>query len=275
MTYTPVTGTSASLAQGQACSWPVSFVGCSSTEAFDVLPPEDQARVLSLAADFLWNWTDKAFGLCEVTIRPCRVECTYSEPLVDWRLLRSPSRWVLGSGHMSGNVLCGKCGSTCTCGPSSPALVLPTPVSSIESVVIDGEELPATSYRLEGGRRLVRQDGEGWPTCQDLALLPGVPGTWSVTLLVGTPVPEGGQIAAGILAVEFAKAMRGDKGCALPKNWQSITRQGVSISAQDMESYDEGRTGIWLVDSWIASVKAPKPRFGARVYSVDLHHPRR
>jgi hypothetical protein len=35
---------------------------------------------------------------------------------------------------------------------------------------------------------------------------------------------------------------------------------------------EKGRTGIWLVDSWVASVT--KPKRGGHVYSVDIPNPR-
>ena len=86
----------------------------------------------------------------------------------------------------------------------------------------------------------------------------------------GTPVPAGGQVAAGLLSLEMAKALAHDSSCKLPQRWQSITRQGVTITAQDLfEDLNEGRTGLWLVDSWVASVTQPK-RVGGRVFSPDI-----
>src|SRR3546814_2256809 len=50
-----------------------------------------------------------------------------------------------------------------------------------------------------------------WPTCQNMNLADGAEDTWSVTYVKGYAVPKGGQVAAGMLAVELAKAACNDK----------------------------------------------------------------
>jgi hypothetical protein len=83
-------------------------------------------------------------------------------------------------------------------------------------------------------------------------------------------VPIGGQVAAGKLALELQKAACGASGCELPKRWTNIARQGVTISAA-LDTYDDiekGRTGIWIVDSWVTSVT--KADIGFSVASPDL-----
>src|SRR3546814_20637846 len=58
-----------------------------------------------------------------------------------------------------------------------------------------------------------------------------------------------------MLAVERAKAACNDKSCGLPRRVQSVTRQGVTVAVLDaFDNIDEGHTGIWLIDSWVASV---------------------
>jgi hypothetical protein len=136
-------------------------------------------------------------------------------------------------------------------------------------VEIDGVVLDPTAYRVDNGRLLVRQDGGRWPYCQDMSKPLGAQGTWAVTVRVGSPVPVGGQVAAGKLACELARAAAGDKGCELPQRWQTINRQGVTIAAgmDTFEDLDGGKTGIWLIDSWVASVT--KPDIGFSIATPD------
>ena len=54
------------------------------------------------------------------------------------------------------------------------------------------------------------------------------PDTFSVTYLNGYPVDGLGAYAAGVLAMEFAKACTGGK-CRLPAGVTSVARQGVSL----------------------------------------------
>jgi hypothetical protein len=97
--------------------------------------------------------------------------------------------------------------------------------------------------------------------------------TWQVSYTKGTPVPEGGQVAAGVLACELAKGATNDRTCQLPQRVQTIARQGVTVQLLDsFDDVEKGRTGIWLVDSWVASVTQPKR--GGSVYSVDIPNPR-
>ena len=135
--------------------------------------------------------------------------------------------------------------------------------------------LDPDAYRVDNFRYLVRQDGGRWPYCQDMSKRLGEPGTWAVTVKVGAPVPIGGRKAAGKLACELARAAAGDKGCELPQRWQTITRQGVTIAAgmDTFEDLDAGKTGIWLIDSWVASVT--KPDIGFSIATPNYRGTRR
>jgi hypothetical protein len=152
---------------------------------------------------------------------------------------------------------------------SGQALVFEKPVESIVAIEIDGKALAPSAYRVDDNRLLVRQDGETWPYCQNMSRPLGEVDTWAVTVQTGTPVPAGGQLAAGKLACELAKAANGAEKCELPQRWQTVTRQGVTISAAiDLfQGLDEGKTGIWLIDSWVASVN--KPDIGFSIASPD------
>jgi hypothetical protein len=261
-----------------ACGWePLYLPEC---DVIATLPPEQVAAIEQAAADLLWNLTNRLFGACPVFVRPCAQTCADgSWTTTFWG--RGPYPWAGTAGIGSGpwwpvivggkwyNVTCG-CVGSCSCAIDGPtALQLPGPVQDIIQVRVDGVVLPPTAYRLDYHRTLIRTDGEVWPSCQDMLATPDQPGTFEVQYTHGIPVPVGGQIALGTLACEMAKAAVHDDTCALPQRLQTITRQGVTVGFVDQfEQLAEGRTGIYVVDAWIASVTAPRP-FSA-VRSVDV-----
>jgi hypothetical protein len=253
------------------CEWPVTFSGCAVPETWTALGEEGQADYIAAATEFLWRWTGQVLGLCEVTVRPCRIDL--SEPstfegrgpyghgtTAPWRPVLVQGKWF--------NIGCGSCGFN-DCGCDGPTVIrLPGPVDSVTTVTIDGDVLDPSAYRVEGNR-LIRQDGDVWPFAQNLSLPDSEVGTWSVVYDRGTPVPIGGQIAAGVLAIELFKAACDDTSCGLPKRFQSITRQGVTVAMLDsFDDIDKGHTGIYLIDSWVASVTQTPRR--AAVFSPDL-----
>jgi hypothetical protein len=228
---------------------------------------EDRAAFEEMAADYLWNWTLKSFGVCSTVLRPCRSDCRGS---TYWRRGNGLHPAIIG-GQWT-NLVCGACGDNCTCGvPTS--LRLPGPIVSISQVLLGGVVLPPAAYRVDNGTTLVRTDGGRWPWCQDMALPTTAPGTFSVAYDFGREVPIGGQLAAGVLACELAKAACRDSTCALPQRVQTITRQGVTMAMLDpFDGIEAGRTGIWLIDSWVASIVKPTRPGG--VYSVDVPRPK-
>jgi len=257
------------------CAWTVSYAACSTCAPLDDMSEEERATFEGMAAEFLWNWTLRQFGICSVALRPCRADC------VSWttffgggpfpRGIGGPGRsWpYLIDGKWFNQRGCG-CRGSCTCAvPNS--LELPGPVSAVTEVLIDGDVLAPAAYRLDGNL-LIRLDGETWPSCQSLELPATEDGTWQITYDRGQEVPAGGQIAAGLLACELAKAACHDSTCQLPQRLQTVTRQGVTLAMIDkFEGLDKGRTGLWLVDSWVASVI--QPRRSSRVFSVDVRRP--
>lgn len=244
------------------CDWPIAYPGCTPgepiPEPLSSLPAS--GMVEQMAVSYLWNWTGKNYGVCTHTVRPCRQDC-----------MDGVSSWN-GSGPYTGvgtpwtpvivdglwfNVGCGVCGDRCGCDGHAP-LRLPGPVADVQAVIEDGAVLDPATYRVDNNTLLVRTDGRAWSPC-------GL----EITYGIGVAVPEGGQVAAGVLANELAKAACGDKSCGLPQRVQTITRQGVSIAMLDaFDDIDKGHTGIWLIDSWIASVTRAPLR--ARVLSPDV-----
>lgn len=255
------------------CDWPIRYLDCGDgelPEAVAELSDGDREVAESMARRLLWNWTGRRFGLCDGTIRPCKVihpsaTARFLDGLVD-----GSYRW--GAVSLGGGTFypcCGMCGlRACGCAPVS--VRLPGIIQEVQEVRIDGTVLDPEAYRLDGLRTLVRVDGGTWPVTQDLDAPPGAEGTWEVDVTYGQPVPDGGQVAAGVLAVEFAKALCQDATCQLPQRVQTVTRQGVTIGTvlDEFEDLEKGRTGIWLVDSWVASeMLAPR---GGMVFSVDV-----
>lgn len=258
-----------------ACGWEISYSGCSGDTAFlETLDADMRTAVEDMATDLLDQWTGGLFGACPETIRPCRAflpdphralrefrETATGNGSSPWMPVLIGGRWF--------NIGCGRCGGTCACLDGTSALSLPWPVETITSITIDGEPVPADAYRVEERRLLIRQDGGSWPLRQDLGEPAGAEGTFVIEYLHGLPVPTGGQIAAGVLAMELAKAMCNDGSCQLPRRVQTVTRQGVTVAMLDgFDDIENGRTGIWLIDSWVASVTAP--RRPSAVHSVDI-----
>jgi len=250
------------------CEWPAVYPDDTPCNALASLPASGQARFEQMAAEYLWRYTGRQFGQCEGVIRPCRQDCfegvsTYgSDSRVGspWQPTLIGGRWF--------NVGCGGgCADTCGCGSWGSVLRFETPVTEVVAVEVDGVLLDPSAYRVDGYRLLVRQDGGRWPYCQNMSLPLGTEGTWAVTVKIGAPVPIGGQVAAGKLACQLALAASGAKECELPQRWQTITRQGVTIAAglDAFDDLDAGKTGIWLIDSWVASVTKPDIGFSVAV----------
>lgn len=249
------------------CEWGLLYP-CASTNPsgcthLDALPSGSRVAIETMAVEYLWNWSDQKYGVCEDTIRPCRRDCTEGLSTYNGRSHYDRSPWgVVGAtwtpaiiGGQWYNLACGgSCGDDCSCN-GGDVLPLPGPVVEITSISVDGATVLPSGYRVDNHHLLVNLAGR-WPDCQDMDKPLTETGTWGVTYKHGTPIPYGGQVAAGLLACEFAKAACGDNSCQLPQRVQNITRQGVSMTLLDsFEDIERGRTGIWLIDAWLMSVQ--------------------
>lgn len=282
------------------CSWPVDYSACGATAgdpsadppvppstgvaALDELTLEQREAFERMAGEMLWNWTGGVFGVCEVALRPCVSDCGDARRWLDTFWGRGPYPWGgvnVGSwvpllvGGQWYNIGCA-CAGMCSCSEEGPtALQLVGPVSEVSSVKVNGVTLPSSAYQVLYNRTLVRIDGDAWPRCQNLLADSSQPDTFEVTYTRGVPVPLGGQIAAGILAAELAKAACGAADCQLPQRIQTVTRQGLTVGVVDsFQGLGDGKTGIWLIDSWTSSVKGANARAMAGVRSPD-YAPRR
>lgn len=230
------------------CGWDVEICQDCCSDAFSALPSLTAEALKASAANFLWRATGKRYGLCETTYRPCASRCAGTSGLM--YPAKIGADWV--------NLSCNACGDSCGCGGVISEIYIPG-TYAVTGIVVDGEELdPLDTVLVYDYSRLVRADGSAWPTCQDLSApsdpVSGQAGTWQVTVLEGFPVPPGGELMAGILACELAKACTNDSSCRLPKRTQTISRNGITVGFQDMfDGLDEMKTGLWEVDAWIVA----------------------
>lgn len=200
------------------------------------------------ASQTVWALTGRQYGTCTVTIRPCRKcpnQCCipgfygdYSFGYPWYPMHLADGTWV--------NVAC-PCEDECSC-TKLCEILLPSPVCSVDEVVIDGVIVDPATYRVDEFRKLVRVGTDCWPTCNDLTKPDTEEGTWSVTVTYGRELPELVRLAAAEFACELIKGCVGAP-CKLPQRLSSITRQGVTVSFLD--SFDMlagGLTGLYLVD---------------------------
>jgi hypothetical protein len=240
-----------------------------------------QATAAMIATEVLWNRTKRQFGLCTVTLRPCKQDCFPAWPWIPtngWSNL-SGATWPFPQPALVGgawiNIACGTCTSGCSC-TSDSEVRLPDPVNSIVEVKVDGVVLSVTAYRVDNFNLLVRLDGEDWPRCNDLNLDDNQIGTWSVTARYGDDVPEIGKLASGQLAVEIAKRCMNASGCVLPSGTvQQVTRQGVTKVFFDSETaFKGGMTGMYWPDLFIKTYN-PSGTGIATIFDIDGPRPRR
>lgn len=250
---------------GPCAPWPVRWSCDVST-----VSPIITGQAVQFATEVVWALSGRQFGLCTVTLRPCRRECfddTWSSAYSQFPSSGDFVRPALIGGRWF-NLICGGCGDGCSCSRVSE-VVLPAPVNRIIEVKVDGAPLATGAYRLDNARLLVRIDGGEWPICNDLSRNDTEEGTWSITAEYGTHVPEGGAWAVGELACELIAAIGGGD-CRLPRNITQLARQGVTISFPNVvELFKERATGLYLVDLFISTWNPNRLTARSGVYSVD------
>lgn len=238
---------------GMPCSWDVDTSCCSS---WDTFAPELQTAAAEFGAFIMWAATGRRFGLCQRTVRPCGM---YRQNRGDvYGYFWSDGMWLpyIWNGEWR-NCWCGCVGGDgcfCTCDPRAQVL-LNGPVASIPvtGVSVDGAIVPASSWRVDDGKWLVRTDGELWPECQDYNVDSGA-GVFEVTYNVGIEPPSMVLRAAGELACEYGNYCAG-LPCRLPQRMSSVARQGVSVTMVNPDDMlRRGLTGIWTVDQVITRI---------------------
>lgn len=254
------------------CEWDVDPVALGVCSAWADYPEETQENALALASNFLWAATGRRYGVCTLTVRPSqshRGELSYQAypviPGSQAELGQPGGPFLFGGRWFNAG-----CQSAC-CGNSACAIVLRGPVASVDEVLVGGEVVPASAYRVDlamGAYLLVRIDGECWPMCQNFTAEPGEEGSFEVTYGIGLPLPAALQVAAALLACEYAKHLTGG-ACALPARMTRLSRQGVEVEVAPPDP-GEGTTGIKMVDDVIATLNPGKRRSPPVVLSLDL-----
>jgi hypothetical protein len=141
------------------------------------------------------------------------------------------------------------------------AIRLPHPdVTAVTTVLVAEQQFDA--WRLDGAW-IARTDGRGWQMCRDRTV---------VTYTYGIDPPAGGRRACVELAVEIGRswADKPDRECRLPTRIASVTRQGVTYEAAELDYLDDGLTGITDIDLWIRSVNPYGRKQTATVWSPDI-----
>lgn len=241
--------------------------------------PITTGQALQAATEILYNLSAQQFGICEFTIRPCRRVC-YADSWWSYGSWFGWGSWIGGTwpwpaliGGNWYNLTCGACSDTCSCTPISEAF-LPGPVSSIVNVKLNGATLPASGYRVDDFRKLVRLGGLSWPECQDMTLADDQPNTWSVTLNIGQEVPTIGSLAVGELACEIRRSCV--EQCGIPRTASSITRQGVTIDLVTIsELLRNGLLGLRWADVFVSTYNPRRLLSRPQVYDVDSEYFRR
>jgi hypothetical protein len=160
------------------------------------------------------------------------------------------------------------CGSPdCSC-ERLCEIVTPGPVAAVLAVTLDGAALPLDAFRIDNSNRIVRTDGQCWPSCQNMGAALGEPGTLGICYVPGIVPDEAGLWAAGVLACEFAKACQGAK-CRLPTSVTSIARQGISLQMAST-MFENGQVGIREVDAYLISINPHHHLTPTMVWSPDM-----
>lgn len=258
------------------CAWTIDTTCCTGWDAFS---PEIQERATDWATGILDVLSGQQFARCPVKVRPCGSRCgwyggylTYPVDSAQASGLGAP--WMvpyIGAGGVWRNC---SCAGPCSCRATAEAhLGNGQGVAELIEVKVDGIVLDPTLYRLDdmNGPVLVRLDGERWPECQNMDLSDDEPDTWSVTYRPGQVLPKIGEIAAGELACEFARACAGDDGCALPSQLVSMSRNGIEVQVADPATLlENGLTGLPNVDLFIKAVNPARLTRRPRVLSPDV-----
>lgn len=255
------------------CGWTIITCGCGA--CWDTYSPAVQERAAALAAMQMWAATGRRYGLCTITVQPCRPRPDlplYQVYPVLW------DGWGTGGGIVApyineGGQWANGCWGGCRCvARCEVPLEGPTTTAAVGDILVDGVLVPTDAYQIQNGNLLVRIDGQCWPTCNDYSKQD--PATFVVTYGRGEPIPPAVQGAFEILACEYAKACTGGK-CRLPRRLQSLTRQGVDLQVVPTHDYwDRMMTNITEVDAVIVADNPHRLSQRPQIFSPDMPPPR-
>ncbi len=132
------------------------------------------------------------------------------------------------------------------------------PVVRVTEVIAGGRVIPPSDYSVLNGELLERTGS--WGVCDSPI----------ITYEFGVRPPALGRMAARRLANELVLAADGDSKCRLPTGVTSVSREGINMEIFDPQDFmDKGRTGLYEVDLFIATVNPAKAKKRPRIFSVD------
>lgn len=252
------------------CNWDIDPDALGVCPAWNEYLAETQGAALDLATFWMWAATGRRFGPCPITVRPGA--STYGEAA----LYQDFAAAVPGMGMPGGPFLfAGRwfnagCATAC-CGSSACAVVLRGPVASIDEVLVDGDVVPASAYRVDvtnGAWLLVRTDGQCWPACQNFTRETTEEDTFEVSYEIGTPIPSALALATAMLACEYGKHLTGGV-CSLPAKMTRLSRQGVEVEVAAPDPASD-KSGIKFVDDVVAMLNPSGLKSPPQVMSPDL-----
>lgn len=197
-------------------------------------PLEDSMK---MASDLLFFASAQQFpGTCRELVRPCGQG--FQGVYVPYNL-RHLSGWPCG--HEPGS---------CSCTPFRKIDLAFQPLTSIVGIKVCNDSNPdwpgtcvldPAYYHIDNFALLVRDENPdgtnpGWPNCGQMSPSTALEDTFEVDFTYGLEPPSFLKRAAAVLACEIYMACSPeafeDTVCRLPRNVQSIVRQGVSIVMQ-------------------------------------------
>lgn len=223
--------------------------------------PGDLLPLIDAASEVLFVRSGRQFGTRSVTVRPW-LECHRS-----WGAAR----------HSGGH---SPAAPPFTYSPDRRHLTLGIgPLVDVTLVQVDGVTLTeGTDWEVQEATWLVRlPDGttaRSWPSSQRLDLPATEDGTFAVTALVGTPVPQSGVSAAAELACKLSTFF---DPCADPGNTTAKNRQGTSYELVSFaEALVNGSVGgLPQVDLFLGTFNPNRLPAPPRVLWPKVVHTRR
>lgn len=267
------------------CSWSPIIPTANGSCCPDLNNPDQLAMAAvaeSVATSLIWRLTGLQYGACEITVRPCKPRTC--DPITLAQLIYWDARnLTYGAGNLgvfnffptliSGqvyNISCGCPVGCCKC-RSDCEFLLPGPVVYVSCVTVDGVNLDPSTWRVYDDGTL-SFDSAVCPPCQNYNVDAGEVGSWSVTYKVGVEVPQELNVAAGMYAVEWYKALTKDGSCGLPQRVQQVARQGVTATFDNpITLLEAGLTGLPLVDQIIRAINPAGLKQPVRVWAPGLY----
>lgn len=247
----------------------------------DQLDDAERADAALFASDILFSLTNRHWpGVARRVVRPrmfCRRRDVCTGRQWWWGWPGTPGWELAGWAPGQAGLPCGD-----PCDHSTPTVVLrvPGPVASVNAVTVDGADLPAGAYLVQGRSTIIRIDGGAWPTSNTIDRLPADPPpagstvpAWEIDYQWGALPPASGVLACRALYREVALGLLGAEECRLMWGGRltNVNRRGVSLTFESIAAaLQEGLTGIDEVDAWIIAARGGRwrPR-AARVVNAD------